>query len=374
MTDTLYYNISIDATSQQTSGITKGAGALPVNPNIVANNSQPIVANPQEWYGSIIRFSIPCFTVPLIQFLVQTPIITQADTLNGIYSFTLSYNGIYSDQIYYQFIPQIEDAPPPQYPSTTQDFSTYYYFLYSYGVWIDFQNTCLLTAFNNLKSKVGGALDTANPPYFYYDSATQLISLYADKAYFDNSLPTPVYIYFNTVCQQYFNGFIYNEKAVGSANGADCYFIVQNYQGNNLKTINSVEYIVMTQEFISLAYLSPLKNILITTNMNVNSEIFYLNSGTTNQNNNFLNVLTDFIPDLSGGNEAGIGSKIFIYNAPSLYRVFEFKSNTPLYSVSLGISWVDQLGNVYPLYLNKGTIATIKMMFVKKTVFNKFLL
>ena len=74
MSDTLYYNISIDNTSQSTSGLTHGANAFAVNPNIVANNSTPILPDPSLYYGSIIRFSVPCFTVPLIQFLVNTPV------------------------------------------------------------------------------------------------------------------------------------------------------------------------------------------------------------------------------------------------------------------------------------------------------------
>ena len=371
MTDTLYYNISIDNTSQTTSGLTHGQNAYPVNPNIVANNSTPILANPSEYYGSIIRFSIPCFTVPLIQFLVNTPVL---DVNQGIYSFTLEYNGIFSDQEYYTYITQIEDSPIPLVGTPLQDFSSFYYFVYGYSVWVNYQNKCLAAAFANLSGKTTLPAGSV-APYFYYEPTTQLITLYAQTSSYNTSLETPIKIYFNTVSQQYFNGFPYIEKGLGTANGADCYFIIRDVNSQNIETIDNIQYVAMSQEFVSLGYLSPLKNILITTNMNVNSEVFYINQPGTGQNNNFINVLTDFIPDLSSaGGEAGIGSKIFIYNAPSLYRVFEFKTNTPLYSVSLGVSWVDQLGNIYPLYLNKGTIATIKMMFVKKTVFNKFLL
>jgi len=371
MSDTLYYNISIDNTSQSTSGLTHGANAFAVNPNIVANNSTPILPDPSLYYGSIIRFSVPCFTVPLIQFLVNTPV---SNINQGIYSFTLEYNGVYSDQTYYEYVPQVSDAPLPKVGTTQQDFTSFYYFVYGYSNWIDFQNKCLASAFANLAGKTTLPADAVSP-YFFYDSSTQLISLYAQNNIYNQSLATPINIYFNTVCQQYFNGFSFTEVAVGSANGADALLLVTDVRGKNLETIDSISYVVMAQEFVSLAYLSPLKNILITTNMNVNSEVFYLNQPGTGQNNDFINVLTDFIPDLSNsGGEAGIGSKIFIYNAPSLYRVFEFKTNTPLYSVSVGISWVDQLGNIYPLYLTKGTIATIKIMFIKKTAFNKFLL
>jgi hypothetical protein len=98
MADVIYYNISIDSSNIYTSGRTQGQYALPTIPNLVANNSNPIVADPSEYYCSVIRFSVPCFTVPLIQFLVQTPVL---DVNKGIYSFTLSYNGTYSEQVFY---------------------------------------------------------------------------------------------------------------------------------------------------------------------------------------------------------------------------------------------------------------------------------
>ena len=371
--DVLYYNISIDNTSADTSGKSKGKFAESEVAKIVANNSNPIIADPTQYYASIVRFSVPCFRVPLINFIVQTPIITAEDVNKGLGTFTLNYNSISSINSHHIFEPQILDTPIPPYPSQFQTFSPYYY-LYSYTLLMEIWNKSLNIAFDDLKTKVDGALDAANTPFFYYNTQTQLITLYAEAAYFDQSLEKPVYIYFNSVCQQFFNGFVFIEEQVGSESGLDDYFVVKNINTINQKTINSVLYDAMEQDYVSLAYLSPLKNIIITTNMNVNSEVFYVNSPSVIQNNNYINVLTDFIPDISGVNEAGIGSKIFIYNAPSLYRVFEFNSKTPLYTVSLGISWVDQLGNIYPLELVKGTIATVKIMFVKKTVFSKFLL
>lgn len=367
--DVIYYNISINNTSPDTAGLTKGKFALPLTANVQANNNIPILKNPNDYIGAIVRFSVPCFATPTISFIVQTG---QSDINLGIGSFTLEYDGIFSNQVFHIYRPQIEDAVLPKPPLITQDFSTYYYFLYSYIWLIDIYNTALATAFTDLQSKTSGSLTNAKVPFFYYDPNTQLISLYADATYFDSSLVKPIYIYFNSVISQYFNGFPFNEVNVGSSNGVDDYFLITGANGINQKTLNSILYNVVSQEFISLGYLSPLKNIIITTTMNVNSEIFYVQSPSVLQNNNYINVLTDFIPDLSGGQEAGVGSKIFIYNASSLYRVFNFIDNNPLYSIQLGISWVDALGNIFPLLLVKGTIATVKLMFIKKSVFQNF--
>jgi hypothetical protein len=289
MADVIYYNISIDSSSIYTSGKTTGAFALPTIPNLIANNTNPIIADPSQYYCSVIRFSVPCFTVPLIQFLVQTPV---ADVNKGIYSFTLEYNGTYSDQIFYNYTPQINDAPVPQVGTPTQDFSTYYYFMYNYSYWVNLQNIALKTAFLDLVSKVAPALDTCKIPFFNYDPTTQLISLYTDPLFFDNSPPNYVKVFFNTVSQQYFNGFPFNEFQLGSANGADGYIVVINNNDINIKPVAGIDYLFVSQEYVSLGYLSPLKNILITTNMNVNSEVFFINQpsiGTLGGNNNYLN-------------------------------------------------------------------------------------
>lgn len=369
MSDVIYYNISINSANPDTAGKTKGPFAQPTVAEVTALNNIPILQDPSEYVASIIRFSVPCFAVPLVSFIVQTE---QSNINLGIGSFTLQYNGVYSNQTYHIFKPQIEDAKLPKPPLITQDFSTYYYFLYNYSWLMGIYNTALQTAFTDLQSKVGGALNSAKVPYFYFDPNTQLINLYADAAFFDQSLPNPVYINFNSISSQWFNGMPFNEKSVGSLNGADNYFIITNTNGINQKTINGTTYDVLTQEFISLAYLSPLKNITISTNMNVISEQTFLQSKGLVQNLVYNNIITDFLPDLSGGTEAGTGSKIFIYNASSLYRVFEFVDKKPLYVVNLAINWLDQLGNTYPLLLVKGTQATIKLMFIKKKVFQNF--
>jgi hypothetical protein len=367
--DVLYYNITIQTENIFTSGKTTGADAQSTDASITALNNIPVLDTPDQYYGSIVRFSVPCFTVPTIAFTVQTPILTAQDLNKGIGSFTFKYGNTTSLQSFHIFKPQIEDAQLPKYPSATQDFSTYYYFIYSYVWLMDIYNTALKVAFADLQAQEQG-LATAVCPFFYYNPNTQLITLYADKLFFDNSLPTPIYLFFNNISQQWYNGLNYNLQDVGSANGCDCYFIISNQNNLNTQTINAVDYLTNIQDFVSLAYLSPLKNIVITSSMNVISEVFFVNQQSAIQNQSFINVLTDFIPDLSGGQEAGVSSKIFIYNANSLYRVFQFRDITPLYTINMGISWVDQLGNFYPLSLVKGTQATMKIMFIKKTVYN----
>jgi hypothetical protein len=315
---------------------------------------------------------VPSFAIPLVNILIKTPINTINDIDTMINSFTLQYGTFYSAQTNFKWTTQItstsQQFPQYNFPAQKQIFSPYY-FGYSYFQWVDIMNTALATAMTDLKNQVP-AIAAANNPFFVYNPETQLMTLFAEKAFFDSALTTPIKIYTNSVSAQSFNGFWFNEENVGSATGIDELFTIKSNNGVNEKTINSVVYIDMQQEFVSLAYLSPLRSIVLSTNMNVVSEVFFINNPNALQNQNYINVLTDFLPDISGSSEAGVGSKIFIYNATALWRLFQFTDENPLYNFSLQINWEDVNGNIYPLDLVKGTQCNIKMMFIRKDLYH----
>jgi hypothetical protein len=371
-TEILYYNIGINNSGASVSGLTYGDDAGFIKAKVSANNNTPILENPSKYFASVVRMEVPSFAIPLVNILIKTPINTINDINTMINSFTLQYGNFYSAQTFFQWTTQITSTsqlfPKYIFPAQQQIFSPYY-FGYSIFQWVDIMNTALATAMTDLKAQVP-AIASANNPFFVYNPETELMSLYADKNFFNNSLTTPIQIYTNSVSSQSFNGFWFDERNVGSATGIDEVFIIKSNNTVNDKTINSVVYIEMQQEFVSLAYLSPLKSIILSTNMNVVSEVFFINNPNALQNQNYINVLTDFLPDISGASEAGVGSKIFIYNATALWRLFQFTDENPLYNFSLSLNWQDVNGNVYPLELVKGTQCNVKMMFIRKDLYH----
>ena len=372
MADVQYYNLTISNSDLQTAGQTYGEASRKIPASIFAYNDNPIIADPSEYYCSIARFEVPCDYVPLVQFIVQTNSAGIVEDPNlGVNSFTLTYGNTVSTQAFIKFIPQIENQPTPPVGTLGQQF-TPYYFITSYNWWLQLLNTALNEAITDLKTQVGGAITNATAPFFNYDSSTQLITLYADKSWYSNILTTPIYIYFNSVSIPIFNGFNFNRVSSGSANGVDCYFVIRNNNDLNLQTIGTVEYILSTQEYVGLSYLSTLSSFIISTSMNIKSESsFILNPTNGNaQNLQYTNILTDFIPDLSSTNEAGLASKIFIFTAPvNMYRPFQFNQRDPLYNIIVNISFTDSFGNVYPLQLPKYNNVTIKFQFMKKSIF-----
>jgi hypothetical protein len=368
-TEILYYNIGIDNSGSSVSGLTYGADVSYIPAKVSANNNVPILETPRDYFASVVRMEVPSLAIPLVNILIKTPINTIADVNTMINSFTLGYGTTFSSQTFLEWTTQGNvNIPTYTFPAQKQIFTSYY-FCYSYALWVKLMNTALSTAMAELKTLVP-AIATAPDPFFYYDPETELISLYADILFFNSTLTPPIKIYFNTVSASAFNGFQFNEVASGSANGVDFVFTIEDYNSLNTKTLNTIDYIVMKQEFVSLAYLSPLKSIVLSTNMNVVSEIFFINNPTALQNQNYINVLTDFLPDISGGQEAGVGSKIFIYNASALWRLFQFTDKNPLYNFSLNIYWQDLNANIYPLELVKGTQCNIKLMFIRKDLYH----
>jgi len=373
--DAFYYNFAISNSNPTTAGQTYGTTKIPSI--VYTYNDLPICNNPNDYYCSIQRFEVPCSSIPVIAYVVWTDADNVVTDVNkGVYSFTLRYEDTYSDQIFYEFIPQVErpnNIPPTG--TVGQTFSDYY-FVFDYSWFIRFMNTALARAVVSLKALVP-ALSGLTDPFFYYDPKTQLITLYADSAFYDEALANPVYIYFNSICIPILTGFPFNSVSSGSANGADEYFIIQNHNTLNQQTINGVLYDLMSQEYVSVSYWSPLQSIVLSTSMNIVSESFSISYGTTtnqSQNVNYQNILTDFIPDLSGANEAGISSKIFIFNAPTtMYRPFQFKQQNPLYIVSLTVSFTDIFGNTYPLYIQKYNNVNVKLQFMKKEVYRNSL-
>ena len=367
--DIIYYNITI-GNNDPTNANQAGVGTLA---DISANNNIPIVDNPDLYYCSIIRFSIPCFNVPLIQFLIQVDAVLGVTDINlGIYGFTVGKGSTYGNQCFVNYKPQIT-LPSYQIPKTgtkTQSFGLYYY-LYDYTWFIDMLNDAIDKATISYNTISG---DTAPSPYFIYDASTQLITLYTDAKFNQvfgslNDNTNSCILYFNNSLRNFFTGLCYVNT--GEANppqiGLDDYVVIRDFNGTNITPTTNLTKTIY--QYNAYGYWSFLKSIIISTNMNVNSEIFYINNTTSTQNVNYINVLTDYIPDFAQQNGAGLSSQILSYSAPSLYRMFSFNQKNPLYNVSLTVNLVDNYNNLYPLPLDFGQQCSFKLMFIKKSVY-----
>lgn len=380
--EVFYYNLNIVNPNSQNNNIyAPNTASVPCQAS--ARNNIPICDNPSEYYCSINRCQIPLRNAPLIQFLVQTPIPNSGAINNGIYSITMQYcqaNGTViatGSQTFLQYIPRNDYTPPPYvFPAPVQLY-TDYYFMYQVQQLLEFQTTAMNAALASLKAQTGtGPIAAATSPAMNYDALTQLITIYSEEAYYDISSGNPyIAVYINKLNEEFFSGFpkITNPLGTGLANGCDLQLVIKSYNG-----INVAAGIISTiQNYTNYGYWSFIKSIYIGTTMNVNSESFFsnttiqqVNNSTNNvaQNQTFVNVVYDFLPDLSQlAGELGAATKIQLYDAPTnLYRPFTFNQIEPLYEVNLSVYMVDRFGNVYPLPLGVNETASFKLQFIRK--------
>jgi hypothetical protein len=377
--DIIYYNLTIDSNS---TGLNNTSIA-----SIIAQNSYPILNNPSEYYGSIIRMSTPQFEIPNSYFdaYVDPNTGLVPDVNQGVYQFTVQWGSITASGVitsivsntqYVRWIQQDFTASP--IPQNNQPLTpSNYYYIYSYETIINLWNIALATAYAQIQPQVQNLVAGA-PPFFTYDATTQLISLYSPQAYseYTSNGGNFLQVFANGILEPYINGFKYfafNDLVKRAL------FNIQSFPNQstpiNQVTLNNTVYLRMTQQFQSLAYMNTLRSIQVTTSMPVTQENFYVGQGTNVLGQNLLlsSILTDYIPDLSQGNQAGVASAQFIYNANSLYRIFCLTSNTPLYNFSCAIYWSDKNGNTWPLQIFTNQQISIKFMFIKKHLIANFL-
>ena len=135
--------------------------------DVLNNNTDPTVPPPalcfeetftqpfldgtaDDYFVAIARFSIQTGgTLPVFIPAIQTG---QGDVNKTVYIITLTYNGV-SGTGTIAHVPQ-PTAQVPSVPTTSQDLTTDYYYIYNYQDWIGMVNTAFQTAFSNLLAKL----------------------------------------------------------------------------------------------------------------------------------------------------------------------------------------------------------------------------
>jgi hypothetical protein len=106
-----------------------------------------------DYFVAIARFSIQTGgTLPVFIPAIQTG---QSDPNLTVYAITLNYNGV-DGTAYIRHVPQ-PSATPPAPPTTVQDLSGDYYYVYNYQDWISMVNAAFVTAAQQLVANLAAA-------------------------------------------------------------------------------------------------------------------------------------------------------------------------------------------------------------------------
>ena len=344
------------------------------------NRSTPIVLNPSDYYVSVSRFICSTQLLPLWVPVLNT---TSGfnDGYNTIYSITLTYGALSSDQTYLRVINTLDSATAPQSPVLSQPQNGWGY-VYSYYTICDMVNNALNTAYAQLATLAGGELPD-NPPYMTWDSQTQIFTMncYPMSFYNQSSGDDVVNIYFNNNYRQYLLGwdFIAVSSNYSTPTGLDNLLNVRN-TGNNYSpqsdpptyTPSDPDVVVIQFNqsvsapwaFCSLSKIQILASLPIAYPTLSALPLAFVGSAN---NNSTTPLLCDFLVNYSSGGASAFTQPISYFPSLDSYSSpIKLSGSSILTSFTIGVSWVNLEGQTFPLSAFGNTNSSIKLTFTHK--------
>jgi len=320
--DNIYYNIVINNPTNKS-----------INADYSEQKVKPIIENPEQYYLSVIRFSLAGQDLPIFFFKDNT------------YFITLSYAGNdYAFPVVYQALNNVVGEKQT---------------VYAYQHMINMINTTFSNCFVALQTDHPG-VPVTEAPYMTYDASTNLFSLWCQQAY-----EGAVEIWFNNILYYFFDNFLTFYAGEDNANRKDFRFEIQDLR-NNIPD-QPPGYYYFTQEYNSLFNWADLKTISFkTATIPVRYE-YTPNASTSNTGEiNFNPVMIDF--ELNPETNS-LYREFLSYNPTGQYRLIDLTGREPLSNINISISWKDQNQNEYPFRIPPRRSVSMKLLFVKKSLY-----
>lgn len=347
--------------------------------------TNPIIPNTGDYYLSIVRFNLDTYNLPNFICEIQPQ---QGNRDLSIYSVTLEYDDgvnppVPSNQEYIIWLPQTQNQPLPLPPNQTQsgfqDFSPYYY-CFQFQYFLALINQAFQNALTSLIANTGGGASpivNAQQPVLTWDITTNKAILQAETAFYDQSNPARIKIYFNPPLFSLFNSFpaLYNGIR-GITLGRNYQIGVFDFTGantillpTNAPPANQKIFTQMFQEFSTIDLWTPVNSIVFTSNTipiisNQLSAPLLFNDGRVStglgNNSNFAQIITDMATNQQ------VFKPNILYSPTAEYRRIDMTGNRPLTDIDINVFWRSKIGVLVPFTLASGASASIKFLFERK--------
>lgn len=341
MTDSkIYYNISIAYDDTRSCD-----GSLAA---ISYESGEPILGRADDYYVSIINFSLPVSSVPLT--FVDIEEFPNTDVNKTVYKLALEYNNevITKNLTFYpsDLVYGPPSAPTASNPKVTR---TLYHAVYTFTHFLDMLNIALKSAYDDLAAKPAGSA----APKMTFNPDTNRFSVVADATYANSG--TPIKIYFGYKLYQFFIGFNVTRVAHKAADGRDFRF-------GFLDTTGTI-----TQDYSTISNWNCLRTLQLKAPIMPTKDEYVPASGCASSVKDATQpVLASFnpIPSNSAGNSVPRSQIAFTLN--SAHRLIDLVSSNALTKISLLVDWCDEVNNCYPLMLNYRELVQCKLCFHKR--------
>ena len=382
--------------------------------------NQPYLYCPENYFMSVVRFTLQTPSLPVF---IPTVLLGQSDPNKLVYAVTLEYNytspvgsnvpnfsGSFTQNLI--FVSPDKTQPTPAPPLVSQDFSSTYYYLYSYTQWVAMINTAFAIAFgdgsttttagltglfnawkttNNTAITAWNATHTGatsiptqllisyplmefnptsltniiNVPFPYYDAAYQTKNNLASVGNFGIAN-----VYFNAPLYNLYNNFQWTKTAANQFQlFVDDFNAFNIFTNTNAATV--IKYVQCFQEGSTISLLNPVSSVVFTSSLLpivqdiVSVPVSNNASGVQSRNggSNLTPVITDFQVAITALNTYRPDLQ---YTPNGEYRLIDLVGTSPLSSIEVSVFWKDFYGNLNPFYLAPGCSANIKIMFRRK--------
>lgn len=309
--------------------------------------AQAILDHPEEYNLTVDRFSVPSSTIPLFEFEDDTYYVTLTHAASG---------DDYSEVVV--------NTP------TSTDANGLIFSVYSF---IDDINNAFAVAHTALNIAHPGVVSA--PPFLIWNASTSLFSLVCGTDYATGYPNNAVQIWMNWRIYEKFSGFQTLFAGYNNVNLKDIKFIINDI-GNNQYTYTFTggapagPWLIFTQEAPANSLTEAIRIIFTSNMLPVQSDQVAVSSNalvgstSTAGKSSSLNIITDFVLDLSGF-VSPVSTQQFVFN-PSIYRLIPLVGSIPLQTIDIKAYYATRDGRLYPLYINPGESLNIKLLFLRK--------
>ncbi len=348
--DNYYYNAVIDNNAILTQDHT------PIPFIYRETSSQVIIDEPKNFYLSVVRFQIPGQLIPLFFNVGYNGGVDPNKTFRSV-TITL---GASNQQVFLIYVPQDLTIPVPTPPLNQNNIG--YYAMRSYQQIVDQINVALASAFAALPPPV--LVPALVAPYMTYNPETQLFSLIVDQRYVSSG----IHIFMNNDLYQLFlptfdsilNGY---DKAFGK----DVEILIKDNKNNSFSS-GGINYFEMKQESRSVNNIIQFRTIVLTiNNVPIRYEAVPATTQSNSVQNNFLPILTDFIPVFE--NDANSFQTNIVYYPTAEYRLVDIVGDTPIKQLEIRAFWGDRYENLFPIMIPAHEKGSIKILFRNRKLY-----